>query len=86
MAVVHVLAAIEDHFGVAIADDEVSADTFATLGPWRILSKRTIASCGLSTCGCIDSLFAEIPYGTADDSSQSRSLPGQVHEASGACS
>jgi acyl carrier protein len=32
MAVVHVLAAIEDHFGVVIADDEVSADTFATLG------------------------------------------------------
>jgi len=32
MAVVQVLAALEEHFGIAVADDEVSADTFATLG------------------------------------------------------
>ena len=32
MAVVHVLTAVEEHFGIAIADDEMSADTFATLG------------------------------------------------------
>lgn len=32
MAVVHVLTAVEDHFGVVIADDELSAETFATLG------------------------------------------------------
>ena len=32
MAVVHVLAAIEEHFGISIDDDEVSADTFATFG------------------------------------------------------
>jgi acyl carrier protein len=32
MAVVHVLTAIEEHFGIVVADDEVSADTFATLG------------------------------------------------------
>jgi acyl carrier protein len=32
MAVVTVLAAIEDHFGIVVADDDVSADTFATLG------------------------------------------------------
>lgn len=32
MAIVHVLTALEDHFGITIADDDVSADTFATLG------------------------------------------------------
>jgi acyl carrier protein len=32
MAVVQVLAAIEEHFGITVDDDEVSADTFATFG------------------------------------------------------
>jgi acyl carrier protein len=32
MAVVHVLTAIEDQFGVVISDDEMSAEIFATLG------------------------------------------------------
>lgn len=32
MAVVAILTALEDHFGFAIADDEISAETFATLG------------------------------------------------------
>ena len=32
MAVVTVLTMIEDEFGIAIADDEVSGDIFATLG------------------------------------------------------
>lgn len=32
MAVVHILTAIEEHFGIAIADDEISAETFGTLG------------------------------------------------------
>lgn len=32
MAVVHVLTALEEHFGIVVADDEVSAETFATLG------------------------------------------------------
>jgi len=32
MAVVHVLTAVEEHYGIAIADDELSAETFATLG------------------------------------------------------
>lgn len=32
MAVVHVLTAIEEHFGIFVEDDEVSADSFATLG------------------------------------------------------
>jgi acyl carrier protein len=31
-AVVQLITAIEDHFGFTVADDEVSADTFATLG------------------------------------------------------
>jgi acyl carrier protein len=32
MAVVQVLTAIEDHFGIAIADEDISADAFASLG------------------------------------------------------
>jgi acyl carrier protein len=32
MAVVTILTMLEDEFGVAIADDEISADVFATLG------------------------------------------------------
>lgn len=32
MAVVQVLAAIEEHFGVVVSDDDVSAETFATVG------------------------------------------------------
>ena len=31
-AVVQLITAIEDHFGFVVADDEVSADTFATFG------------------------------------------------------
>jgi acyl carrier protein len=30
--VVHLMTAIEEHFGIIVADDEVSADTFATFG------------------------------------------------------
>jgi len=32
MAVVHVLTAIEEQFGIIVADDDVSAETFSTLG------------------------------------------------------
>jgi len=32
MAVLSVITAIEDQFGIVIADDELSGDTFATLG------------------------------------------------------
>lgn len=32
MAVVSVITAVEEHFGFVIADDEISADTFETLG------------------------------------------------------
>lgn len=32
MAVVTILTAMEDHFGFSVDDDEISADTFTTLG------------------------------------------------------
>jgi acyl carrier protein len=32
MAVVNVITALEDRFGISVDDDEISADTFATLG------------------------------------------------------
>lgn len=32
MAVLTVLTAIEERFGITVADDDVSADTFATVG------------------------------------------------------
>lgn len=31
-AVVHVILTLEEHFGIEVDDDEISADTFATLG------------------------------------------------------
>jgi len=32
MAVVNVITALEERFGISVADDEISAATFATLG------------------------------------------------------
>lgn len=32
MAVVTVITAIEDHFGIVVEDDDISAETFETLG------------------------------------------------------
>lgn len=32
MAVVNLITALEDHFGIVVEDDEISADTFETLG------------------------------------------------------
>lgn len=32
MAVVGILTSLEEHFGFTVEDDEISADTFATLG------------------------------------------------------
>lgn len=32
MAVVTLIGALEDHFGISIADDDISASTFETLG------------------------------------------------------
>jgi acyl carrier protein len=44
MAVVTLIAAIEDRFGIAINDDEISAATFATLGSLTdFVSRKTAA-------------------------------------------
>ena len=32
MAVVNVITALEDHFGITVDDDEISAQTFETVG------------------------------------------------------
>jgi acyl carrier protein len=32
MAVIAVIAALEDQFGISVADDEISAETFASVG------------------------------------------------------
>jgi len=32
MAVVNLITALEEHFGIAVEDDEISASTFETLG------------------------------------------------------
>jgi acyl carrier protein len=32
MAVVNVITALEEHFGISVADDEIDAATFGTLG------------------------------------------------------
>ena len=32
MAVVNLITALEEHFGITVEDDEISADSFATLG------------------------------------------------------
>jgi acyl carrier protein len=32
MAVINLITALEEHFGIAVDDDEISATTFATLG------------------------------------------------------
>jgi acyl carrier protein len=32
MAVVNIITALEEHFGFVVEDDEINADTFATLG------------------------------------------------------
>ena len=32
MAVVNVITALEEHFGIAVDDDEISAEAFETLG------------------------------------------------------
>ena len=32
MAVINLITALEEHFGITVEDDEISADTFETLG------------------------------------------------------
>jgi acyl carrier protein len=45
MAVVFVIVAIEERFGVKFEDDEATAETFATLGTLAALVDRKRASC-----------------------------------------
>jgi acyl carrier protein len=40
MAVVSLIGALEEHFGISIADDDISADSFATLGSLAALVER----------------------------------------------
>ena len=44
MAVVSVITMIEDEFGVTVEDDEISADTFATLGSLKQFVAEKIGS------------------------------------------
>jgi acyl carrier protein len=44
MAVVSLITAIEDHFGIVISDDEISADTFETLGTLRAFVDQKLAT------------------------------------------
>ncbi len=43
MAVVTVISANEEHFGVTVHDDEISAETFATLGSLASFVEQKIA-------------------------------------------
>lgn len=40
MAVVSLIGALEEHFGIGIGDDEISASSFATLGSLAELVER----------------------------------------------
>lgn len=42
MAVVSLIGALEEHFGIGIADDDISADSFATLGSLAALVDRQL--------------------------------------------
>lgn len=44
MAVITVITALEEHFGFAVHDDEISADTFETLGHLVAFVERKSAS------------------------------------------
>jgi acyl carrier protein len=43
MAVVSVITTIEERFGIAIGDDEISADTFGTFGSLRQFVEAKLA-------------------------------------------
>ena len=43
MAVVNLITALEEHFGIAVEDDEISADTFETLGTLAAFVARKLA-------------------------------------------
>lgn len=44
MAVVTILTAMEDHFGFVVDDDEISADTFETLGTLTAFVEQKLGS------------------------------------------
>lgn len=44
MAVVNVITALEEHFGIVVADDEISAATFATLGSLSAFVEQKLAT------------------------------------------
>lgn len=43
MAVVNLMAALEEHFGITIEDDEISASTFETLGSLNAFVQQKLA-------------------------------------------
>jgi acyl carrier protein len=43
MAVVMILTNMEEHFGFTVDDDEISADTFATLGTLTAFAEQKLA-------------------------------------------
>lgn len=43
MAVVHLITALEEHFGIVVDDDEISASTFATLGSLDAFVQQKLA-------------------------------------------
>ena len=43
MAVINLITALEEHYGFSIADDEISADIFETLGSLAALVRRKLA-------------------------------------------
>jgi acyl carrier protein len=44
MAVVNVITALEDHFGISVDDDEISAKTFETLGSLAQFVEQKLAA------------------------------------------
>jgi acyl carrier protein len=43
MAVVNLIAALEEHFGIVVDDDEISATTFETLGSLNAFVQEKLA-------------------------------------------
>lgn len=43
IAVVNLITALEEHFGIAVADDEIGASTFETLGSLAQFVERKLA-------------------------------------------
>jgi acyl carrier protein len=44
MAVVSLIGALEEHFGITVEDDEIGASTFETLGSLALFIERKITS------------------------------------------